>query len=60
MTTFHGRPTANHSGGINGFNAMLTRYLDEDLTLVCLGNTDNGIIAPWSQLVAQFGASTLR
>jgi CubicO group peptidase (beta-lactamase class C family) len=60
MTTFHGRPTANHSGGINGFNAMLTRYLDEDLTLVCLGNTDNGIVAPWSQLVAQFGTPTLR
>lgn len=60
MTTFHVRPTASHSGGINGFNAMLTRYLDEDLTLVCLGNTDNGIIAPWSQLVAQLGASTPR
>ncbi|WP_162254675.1 serine hydrolase domain-containing protein [Sphingomonas sp. Root241] len=56
MTTFYGRPTANHSGGINGFNAMLTHYLDEDLTLVLLGNTDNGVVEPWSGLIQQLGS----
>lgn len=57
LTTFYGRPAAGHSGGIAGFNSMILRYLDEDLALILLANTENGIIAPWEKLIEAAGAS---
>jgi hypothetical protein len=58
LATLHDRPTAGHSGGISGFNAMLMRYLDEDRSLVLLSNTENGIVAPWLQLIEWAGRTS--
>jgi CubicO group peptidase (beta-lactamase class C family) len=55
-TTFYGQRTVGHNGGIAGYNAILTHYLDRDLTLVLLANSENGIIAPAFSLMQQIAA----
>lgn len=55
MTTFFGQRTAGHSGGISGYNAILMSYLDRDLSIVVLSNTENGAIAPAFALMQRAG-----
>jgi CubicO group peptidase (beta-lactamase class C family) len=40
------RRTVSHSGGINGFNSFLIRYLAEKVTIVVLRNRDYGTPTP--------------
>ena len=40
------RRSVSHSGGINGFNTFLIRYLAEKVTIVVLRNRDYGMTAP--------------
>lgn len=54
-TTFYGARTVGHNGGIAGYNSILTHYLDRDMTLILLANTENGIIAPAFGLMEKIG-----
>lgn len=38
-----GRKTVWHDGGVNGFSSMITRYTDDDVCIILLGNNESGI-----------------
>jgi CubicO group peptidase (beta-lactamase class C family) len=49
-----GHPRVSHGGGINGFNAMLAHYPEEDLDVVVLSNTAGGHSGQIAELIAKW------
>ncbi|MDV6330970.1 serine hydrolase domain-containing protein [Asticcacaulis sp. 201] len=54
-TTAYGHLSIGHNGGISGYNSIVARFPQDDVEVVMLANTDNGIVSPWFKLLEGVG-----
>ena len=46
-----GQPVLWHSGGIPGFNALLFRFVAQEMDIALLTNTDNGVVPAFEPML---------